>query len=448
MGSPLCDFLWSSLLFDETALADDYGSLDESELRDALSAYREFAAAHAGQITKTLRATPGQFALSSGERTPPVQRLIQGAFYVERYVADDPLFAWALSVHADTIAAREIYKDDVEAPLNRAGLAATVRYLKQVTPMVEYGYLTLLPVNRMNGIADQAISLDSPVDSFERPPDELVRSLIARAWIGLTERPESVHSLVTVAFAGDKPGRRTEMRSSVLELDNPLPNGAIIRRSHGVPFRVQLRPLSEVEHLMTDAIRQFVERTAIARYQQMMGEVRLAEMVGASYTTELSLEFEALAGRIPDPRGSAEHNAAHALLYVELPYLERVDLRHLMALRSEKAEAFQALRVHLESCLRELRTVTDPGERRLKVGNTWHAIAREEVAAMARKARSQRRSQCGRALIAVAGIAGSILAPELTVQAIAAASAWGLGRQDKESYREHPAFFLWKALSG
>ena len=170
----------------------------------------------------------------------------------------------------------------------------------------------------------------------------------------------------------------------------------------------------------------------------------LSSRCNASYLT--TSEFtHSLLGTCTS-KNSIKKHASELVLNMELPFLPNISMSDLMSVRQNDGEAFQAFRRELESKFRELRTETDREKIELKIQNIIHELSEVQVSKIEQKIKGLRKSALAGTVVALGGLAGSVVTSGWSIAGTVIAAANGVRTYSeyREKIRENPAYFLWK----
>jgi len=118
---------------------------------------------------------------------------------------------------------------------------------------------------------------------------------------------------------------------------------------------------------------QSINQSAGRIYSRILAENLFASRFNASYLSDSPLVFELLEQTVP-LKDDVSINTTNALLNMELPFIENVDVETLMRVRTDEGEAFENFRVALDKQLRDLRLESDPGKLKIKTENAMHEL--------------------------------------------------------------------------
>lgn len=449
MGSPLWDFLWDSLLFDDQLIDSGFAEISESELKDELSKYVARAAKAVPDIQTSLQQSMPGPMLAAGARLRPRQMLIQGAFYIERVVMNDPMFEVGASALRERLMAEELLRTE-PSPVNRGGLAWIARYMKDLTPMVAANYVAFLPVNQGIGFAAETLPLSPIVNRYITLPQEVMDLLLRRIVIkpGTVDVPSGSTtgmkdaSAVWVEFEGlqETSWYRTTSNSEPVVV---APSSEDVKRM----FQTRREP-GKAEWVIAEAARYAMTQA----YRQIMGEVSVANLVNASYATESPLAFDVLMVASMSSEPSREEQIGRAVLDLRMPFLANVDAATLMNIRESDRDAFRTFQRGLEQALRSLGETSDEGQRRRVIVE----VTEQAAAEMGRIERTLRRARKDFAIevmleAALASVTAALAVPASPWRAAVAAaapaatvSAIGAANRARSQSRENDWFFLWQ----
>ena len=149
MSSELFEFVSESVLFDRGQIERQYRNLSEDELERELVAYRTLQLANSPAVEKRVRDNPSALKFFTGSTDPVFDLLKQSAWYLDQIVIADPVFPsthqW--SEHAKTM--NELIGLKNDGALNRLKLARSAQYLIYLRPMIQDGFIVMLPITAL-----------------------------------------------------------------------------------------------------------------------------------------------------------------------------------------------------------------------------------------------------------------------------------------------------------
>lgn len=449
MSSELFEFVSESVLFDGGQIEHQYRSLSERELERELEAYRTLQLANSPAGKKCVRDNSSTLKLFTGSTDPVYGLLKQSALYLDQVVIADPVFHFThqWSEHAKTM--NEFIGLKSDGALNRLKLARSAQYLIDLRPMLQAGFVIMLPITvlfeppkeipyraSLNGFSDV---LPEPLLDFyrERAIVEAVKKTDHGMIIdGSNEIGRAIHIRFQDHLGEDARGYLL-MEQIVKSVDE---------KTRQIET-VQYMPESSPDKARYDAwVYQSINQTAEHSYKRLLLENTLAAGFGASYLCTTPFTFELLEQFFPDEHTIAE-NTVNSLLRFDLPLMEQIDVSTLMRIRNEDGETFQNFRNELDRLFRELRLVADPKELKIKTENAWHELSNVQVANVNQKVKHLESQLRLSIVIGAAGLFGAIQTGgfSLIAAGIAVAQGYKSYKEYQFQQRQNPSFFLWKA---
>jgi len=192
---------------------------------------------------------------------------------------------------------------------------------------------------------------------------------------------------------------------------------------------------------------QSVNRSAKVVVDKIYYENLVANKLKATYLTENTFTADLLTKNL-EVKETVETSSASQFMNLELPFLEKIDIDKLMKIRTYEADTFTNFRIELEKQFRELRTVTDPREIKLRQENILHELGVVQVKKINQKLSSLKRKGFADALLLVGGLAGTVQTAgwSLLASALATVSGYKSYREYKDNLTDNPSYLLWKVL--
>lgn len=425
MGSILYDFLGESFLFDDAKVALGYRGVTDREIETELERYRQFCTANLGQLQKEAAAeTAGPRLVAAHDRTP-VSILARGSLYLDRFVVDDPLFR---NTRNGTDPNWALFAGAKREGLQREAILEAVSYLKQIAPFVAHDYVRVVPFSLFYESPEKLPLRYSETQFSELLPKELLEFFRARAKVRevkavdgrLLVLPELKGPCrrISVSFEGSDTGSYLYMLQET--------RAAHVDRKTG-RFSMQMRiPDSPPSAASFDVwVEQSINSSAHGFFKQATTGMGLAGSLNAMYLAPTSLAAEIADFVLPSADGIPAFSASQALR-LELPWLENAAPGILMEIRSSDGEAFALFRGAFDAKFRELRTVKDPNELKIRVENAIHELTETQVELLETKMKSLRRKALAESSLAVLGLVGAVQTGGLSVLASAIAAAQGV----------------------
>jgi hypothetical protein len=449
MGSKTYDFLTESFLFDESLIDENFQSVSDADILNELKQYREFCLSVTSDIQQEILSNTSSLKIFSGVKEVEIDLLKQSAFYTHQHVVSDPLFPLT-ETHSEASRAFTKFLGLKGSALDRNELARILRYLKQLTPMVAVDYIKLLPTSYFFEAPAEIPFTYSETGFSERVPESLLKFFHDNAIVWSGKKDDKgiffdgsfeVGRIISIHFKehglADSCGY-TLSDMNILERD---------KKTGVAKFRMFM-PNDPPDRAEFEAwVRQSINQTAGHVYYRAVMENSFAANFGASYLTDSPFMFEMLKQIVPASDDIAT-NSINAILNMDLPFLDDVDVEVLMRVRSDEGEAFESFRTELDKQLREMRQIEDPTTLQTKMENVVHELSEVQVPQMTRKLRSLKKKFFAEAGILAGGLIGAVQTGGWTIPVALLAAFQGYKSivEYRAQTKENPAFFLWKTL--
>lgn len=443
MGSILYDFLGESVLFDDARIALAYRGLTDAEIAAELERYRQFCTANIGQLQQEAASVTGGPRLVAAHELTPVSLLVRGSLYLDRFVVDDPLFRhtrnevdpnWALLAGAK--------RED----LRRDAILDAVAYLKEIAPFVAHDYVRVVPFSLFYEPPKQLPLRYSETQFAELLPKELldffrdrVKLREVKAVDGrLLVLPELKGPCrrISVSFEGSDSGSYfyTLQETRATNVDRKTGRFSMQMR---IPDEPPSRASFDVW------IEQSINAAAHGFFERATKGMGLAGSLDAMYLASTPLAAEIADFVLPPANGIPAFSASQALA-LDLPWLENAAPGTLMEIRSSDGEAFSLFRGAFDAKFRELRTVKDPNEIKIKVENAIHELTETQVGLLEAKMKTLQKKALAESTLVALGLAGAVQTAGWSVLASAIAAAQGLKTYSdyRAAVKDNPAYYL------
>lgn len=451
MGSKVYDYLSESLLFDDSLIHDQFSGIPERELLNELARYREFCLSAAAELEQEASSNASNLKLFSGIRRVDPRLLKQSAFYVEQHILYDPLFELTQRSDKNNQAMDALFGLD-RSPFNRSRLSRVVGYLKALTPMVTANYVKFLPTSSFFEPSEQIPYRYSATGFADVLPEPLMKFFRDNA---IVESVKTVDGKMMIDGSFEL-GRTIHIRFKDHGMDDA--RGYKLAKEYIKSKDEETRTVNSIifdteeppdQGTFDRWVFQSINQTAEHFYKRMVLENTYAVRFGASYLSNSPLVFKLLEQIVP-VEGNIQTNTANALMNVELPFLDEVDIETLMKVRQEEGEAFQSFRLELDKHLRELRLVKDPEALKIKTENVVHELSEVQVHQLDQKLAFLKKKFFAETSVATASLLGALQSGGFTLPVALLAAFLGYKSQTEyqRQKRENPAFFLWKVLKG
>lgn len=443
MGSILYDFLGESVLFDDARIAAGYRGLSDAEIAAELERYRQFCTTNLGRLQQEAgSATAGPRLVAAHELTP-VSLLVRGSLYLDRFVVADPLFQhtrdgadanWALLAGAK----RE--------GLRRDAILEAVAYLKEIAPFVAHDYVRVAPFSLFYEAPKQLPLRYSETHFAELLPKELLAFFRARVKVREVKAVDGRLLVlpdlkgpcrrISVSFEGANSG------SYIYMLQESRPE-IVDRKTREVTMQVRVPDEPPPRASFDVWIEQSINAAAHGFFERATKGMGLAGSLDAMYLAPTPLAAEIADFVLPPADGIPAFSASQALA-LDLPWLENAAPSALMEIRSSDGEAFSLFRGAFDAKFRELRTVKDPNELRIKVENAIHELTETQVGLLEAKMKTLQKKALAESTLIALGLAGAVQTAGWSVLASAIAAAQGLKTYSdyRAAVKDNPAYYV------
>lgn len=450
MGSVAFEFLTESLLFDDSLLNDSYAGVGEAELNAELGRYREHIISNIGVLVNEIVENKSSLKVFTGQHHLPMRRLIQSALYMDQVVLPDPVFPFTRRASQSDISLGRVLGLSGERTIDRPLLARCVSELKSLTPMVACDYVKIFPVSYYRESNDTIPLIYSKTGFSDVLPDEImtkyrdradVRSLRKDSGRLIVDESLRIGRDICIHFRDDNPDN-----IMAYSLFNPT---STVVDDEKMRIQVEMEQSNEsleVGHFQ-DWVNQSINQFARVHFSQVMEILSFSKAFGTSYLT--SSEFiHSLLGE-HDANESIRDYTTNSVLNLDLPYLENVSTENLMSVRSREGDAFQSFRSMLERELGKLRSETDPHSLSVKIESAMHELSVAKTALIDQKIKQLRKTLLADSVVAVGGLAATVVTSGSSIAATFAALANGVHSyyDFRQECRENPSYFLWRAKS-
>jgi len=195
-------------------------------------------------------------------------------------------------------------------------------------------------------------------------------------------------------------------------------------------------------------VNQSINRAAAVTHDRVSSDNILAASLGAKYITHSPFVFELLQKTLSSNISPGEA-VVNSLMQMELPFLQNVDPRTLMKVRTEESDVFQNFRADLNKRLLPLRTIRDPQQLQIALQNISEEFSEIHIQKITNTVAEIRKKVLADAALLLASLSGVIQTGGFSL--VAAAIALAGGYKTLQEYRmkveDNPLFFLWKIIN-
>lgn len=448
MGSVLYDFLADSILFNDDAIINEYSDLSDSQLEKVLDDYRNHCLSNIEELTNEVSMNKSSLKVLSSIEKIPYKILKQSALYFDQFIIYDPLFPFTSERNKSTDAWSKFlgYKGN---KINRKSIVDAVKLLKAITPMIAADFVKVLPLSKAFE-APKDIPITFSENYFADSLPKEIMNFCQKNAVVLSMKQADVGWQIL-----DKqdytPGIYINFKG--LEMNDGMTYNYLFQE-----FEITEDPNSFLakmtlpEYPMDKAtwdiwVYQSINRASIKVVDRIFYEIIMANRFNATYLTDNEFNSNLITQNLSN-KESIETYSASQFMNIELPFLDKININKLMLIRNHEADTFTNFRIELERQFRELRTVTDPKEIRLRQENIIHELGYVQVKKINQKLDSLRRKGFAEALILLGGLAGTVQTAgwSLLASALATAQGYKSYREYKDKLVENPSYLLWRVL--
>ena len=448
MGSITYDFLSDSVLFDSREIDNLYKSLTDSQLENILNDYRSYCLSNIEDLTKEVIDNKSSLKILSSIEEMPYETLKQGALYFDQFVIYDPLFQKSTPRRQATDVMSE-YLGFQKHKIDRKKIAETAKLLKSITPMIAANFVKILPLSKPFE-PPKDIPLNLPINYYaDELPKELmlycreraiIKSMkqVEKGWQILDEQDLTPGLFVTFQDIESNKGIIYNYFNQEFE-----------RTEDPNKFRVKMKladyPMDK--NVWKTWVFQSVNSSAKAIVDKIYLENLIANELKATYLTADLFTANLLTTNL-HVKETVETASATQFMNLELPFLDKVNIEKLMQVRTFEADVFTNFRIELERQFRELRTISDPYEIKLRQENIIHELADVQVRKINQKLSSLKRKGFVDAALLLGGLAGTVQTAgwSLLASALAAFTGYKTYQDYKDNLTENPSYLLWRVL--
>lgn len=448
MGSISYNFLANSILFNDTEIENSYQSLNDSQLENVLADYREHCLKNIDELTSEITNNNSSLKVLSSIEKIPYQTLKQSALYFDQFIIYDPLFPLTEIKSSSTDVMSE-YLGFEKNGLDRKKVAKTAKLLKSITPMIAGDFVKMLPLSKVFE-APKQLPINLPKNFYaDDLPEEIMKFCREKAIVKSMKQVEKGWQLM------DKQDLTPGIFINFDGLD----------RNQGFIYNYLLQEFEKTEepnvfhtkmtladYPMDKAIWdtwafQSINRSAISIVDKVFYENIVSNNLKATYLTDNEFTSNLLTTTL-GAKETVQTSSASQFMNIELPFLDRIDIDKLMDIRNFEADTFTTFRIELEKQLRELRTINDEKELKLRQENILHELGDVQVKKIDQKLRSLKRKGLTDTVLLLGGLAGTVQTAgwSLLASALATVSGYKTYQEYKDGLRENPSYLLWKVL--
>lgn len=451
MGSIIYDYLSESVLFDEKNINNLFKSLSNKDMINELAKYREFCLKNhdnlQAEVNEQRSKQKGQIVFS-GNSHVPLKVFNQTAFYAGGHIISDPLFK--LSFITDEFQQASLRLVGVtNYDVQKHELCKAISYLKNLSPMVAYNYVKLLPLSRSLESSQPGL-LEGEDDSLSHVMPPNIRSFLAGRAKVLKYTSQSDGGGILEEIHG--PCREIAVE---FEGSNRIP--FTYRFHERVPIHIEgdriFMKVVHPEHApdserFSGWIKQSISNSIGKMVHQALADITQSEKNGALYFVNDPLIYELLQamGLTVDPSEQISAYTLNSLLQLEVPIFENATIERVLDTRNNDGEAFENFRDNLDKGFRELRTEEDEKKLKIKRENLMHDLTTTKMNEIKTQIVSLRKKAYAEIGIAALSLTGTVQTAGLSFLPFMIASLSGFKTYEdyKRQVKLNPAYFLYK----
>jgi hypothetical protein len=444
MGSITYDFLANSILFNDSEIEKQYSSLNDNQLENILQDYRKHCLTNFDDLKKEVAENQSTLKVLSGIEEIPFETLKQSALYFDQFIIYDPLFQFT---HTENETSKVVtkYLNFEKNGINRKGLALAAKLLKSITPMIAADFVKILPIS-YNFEPPKETLINLPINYYaDILPEDIMQYFKEKVIVQSMKQDTKGWKIL------DKQDFTPGLFITFEELHSH--KGSIFH------FFYQEFVKSENSNKLTLAeypvdketwdvwVSQSVHSSAKAVFDKIYIENLIANDLNATYLAENTFTSNLLTLSL-NMKETVENSSASQFMNLELPFLDNINIDKLMTIRTHEADLFTNFRIELERQLRELRTINDPKEIKLRQENIIHELGTVQVRKIDQKLNSLKRKGFADGILLLGGLAGTVQTAgwSLLASALASVSGYKTYRDYKDNLTENPSYLLWKVL--
>ncbi len=451
MGSITYDFLSESLFLNKQTLKTGFEHESDSRIEKELIDYRNFITSRQEDLRKEITENVSSLNVFSTTDLTSINLLKQTALYLNQFVISDPLFRFSnLETENERAMSKQLGFE--KKGINRTNLMQASKYLKEITPMVAGNFVKIFPVSYYFE-PPKNLPINLPKDYYnDILPKEVLSFFHKHSRVSPMHRSEgggwSIHDheelvpgrAISVEFEG------TGFRGGAIYFLSELEILSADSETGIVNFRQSLPDTIPDQEHFEAWVRQSINSAAKAYFDKTHGEIFISSNLQSTYICDNQFSNDLISKNFASS-DSIETFTTNQLLNIELPFLDNIDTVKLMKIREDDAETFTSFRIELERQFRELRTISDKNQLKLKAENIFHELNIVQGDKIKKKITLLKKQMLLNTALAIGGLVAS--APTGGISLLSTAIALGKGYKDYNDYldkaTDNPGYFLWES---
>ena len=447
MSKNCLSFLLDSFLFLSECVAEGYSKYQDSEITSELEKYRNFVLENIENIQNEIKHTHDKLNISieTFNELPTEDVYKQLVLYMDQVVIPDPLFELTEERNPFSETVGQYMGLQKTSGIERQKLTDVINYIKCIFPLIESGFVVMLPVSLMHE-APKEIGINYSPTSFSdiipTPILEFYRSIakvhnLEKCDTGLRMDPSKPLMLGTQIYI-DFP---CEIKSNGCIYQYMLPEVVEYdEETRKALFRMYIPDTIDAP-TFNAWVNQSINQAANHHFKEKYSELVLARKSGCMYLARSPLTAHVLQMAIEKPSKDAELSTM--ALKLDLPVLSQLPITDILDIRKNYGEAFHNFRNELNARLIGLDSIDDTDTFRRQLASISYELNNLQVKEVEKEYRKITRTLKLDAL----ALTGSLIASFATgsITAVGAAGAFVKGISDIGKYytdvHEHNGLF-------
>ncbi len=443
-------FLLNSFLYSNECVDSEYSKYQDKQINSELQKYREFVLGNYVDIQNEISHTHDKLNISieTFSELPTEDVYKQLVLYMDQVVIPDPLFELTEERNPFSDTVGQYMGLQKASAVERQKITDVINYIKCISPLIESGFVVMLPVSLMHE-APKKININySPTsfsDAIPAPILDFYRSIakvynLEKCDTGLRmdpNKPLTLGTQIYVDFPDDIKSNGNMYQYMLQEVvDYDEKTGKALFRMH-IPDTISKETF---DHWVNQSINQAANHHFNEKYAEMV----LAQTCGCMYLSRSKLTAKILQMAIEKPSKNAELSSM--ALQLDLPILNQLPIMDILNIRNNYGEAFHNFRNELNSKLLSLDSIDNAESFRRQLDTISYELNNLQVKEVEKEYRKISRTLKLDALALTGSLIASFAMGGIT--AVGAAGAFVKGISDIGKYytdvHEHNGLFLWK----
>ncbi|SIO00237.1 hypothetical protein [Chitinophaga niabensis] len=447
MGSILYDFLAESIFFHEKSMANNFKNESASRIEEEMDKYSNYTDRFAKEIIEDVNKETSLLKIYNSTNKRYLDTITQTALFLDQYIIHDPISEFLFRIEYSW-----------GSPDSKSVLADACRFMKHITPMVAANFVKPVPWEIVYRDTNGRFSTDDKYECEVDIPADLFTWLRTKVEVrGGKLTTSGTYDYVPLASVRDP--NRIEIRFDDHALTGvkytfnfkPSPSSEIqIPPKGNTPEEARAHYMAlfyydkdDYQLWLNQAIDRAINNYATHAYRA----TKISSFVNANPMVTAST-MGTLFSLVAEPADPIVDFTTKRMLEVNIPFFKNIDIDKLMAVRLHEANTFTTFRIELERQFKELRTITDEQQRKLKVENIMHEIGVVQVDKINRKFDHLKKQTYFNIAVGLGGLSLSIPTGGVSLIGTTIAAIKGLKdyRDHMDKVKENPSYFLWKIL--